>query len=345
MVDFLVVPERTALINVDMQNAFVEGYPLSAPDGLNVLTRINRLAEACRRADVLVVHTRSVFRSDGSNLGVLGEIDPRTKKGILFEGSKAAELHPRLAVATSDIILNKPSFGAFHDTDLDLILRSRGVDTVYITGIATNVCCDTAAREASVRGYRVLFAGDGTATLAMGNASPADLQAATCATLAQVFAQITTVDEMITKIEGAGEAKSIVLSDGLEKAIARAHEGSRRFENGDSAPMKNVFSHSSDAMLMGAWHGFERGWKEIEPRLDWAAGRFAEARNTTFERLAAGESGDLAYEIFLEKADTRLVGADDCHPIALRVTHIYRREYGEWKLIQRHADFLTPRAG
>ena len=254
-------------------------------------------------------------------------------------------MHPQLVVAASDIVLNKPRFGAFHDTDLDLILRSRGVDTVYITGIATNVCCDTTAREASVRGYRVLFASDGTATLPMGGVSPAELQAATCATLAQVFAQITTVDDMIAKVGSAGEARSTALSDGLEKALARTHEGNLRFGNGDPVPMKDLFSHRSDVMIMGAWGSYERGWTDVGSRLEWAAGRFAEERNATSERLAAGESGDLAYEIFLEKADTRLAGAQDFHPMALRVTHIYRREQGEWKIIQRHADFLTPRAG
>jgi ketosteroid isomerase-like protein len=108
--------------------------------------------------------------------------------------------------------------------------------------------------------------------------------------------------------------------------------------------MKDVFSHQSDVMIMGAWGSYERGWTSVGSRLEWAAARFAEERNATSERLAAGESGDLAYEIFLEKADTRLVGAQDFHPMALRVTHIYRREQGQWKLIQRHADFLTPRA-
>jgi len=81
MVDFAVASERTALINVDMQNCFVEGSPMSAPDGRAVLERINRLAAACRGAGILVIHTSSVFRPDGSNLGVLGEISPPVRRG------------------------------------------------------------------------------------------------------------------------------------------------------------------------------------------------------------------------------------------------------------------------
>jgi ureidoacrylate peracid hydrolase len=65
-----------------MQNSFVQGYPSLAPDGLAVLDRINRLAAACRDAGILVIHTSHVLRPDGSNVGVLGEINP----GLLVEG-------------------------------------------------------------------------------------------------------------------------------------------------------------------------------------------------------------------------------------------------------------------
>jgi ureidoacrylate peracid hydrolase len=72
MVNFAVVPERTALVNVDMQNCFVEGSPFSARAGLVVLACINRLAAACRAAGILVIHSAHVLRPDGSNTGVLG---------------------------------------------------------------------------------------------------------------------------------------------------------------------------------------------------------------------------------------------------------------------------------
>jgi ureidoacrylate peracid hydrolase len=184
-----------------MQNCFVEGSPIAAPDGLAVLERINRVAAACRRAGILVIHTSNVFRADGSNLGVLAEFDPIVKTGILNKGSAAAALHQNLVVDIRDILLDKPRFGAFHGTDLELILRSRGIDTLVITGIATNVCCETTAREAAVRDFRVLFLSDGTATFSIGDLSAAALQKATCATLGKVFAQVLTVDEIIAKIE------------------------------------------------------------------------------------------------------------------------------------------------
>jgi nicotinamidase-related amidase len=203
MVDFAVVPERTALVNVDMQNCFVEGSPISAPDGLAVLDRINRFAAVCRTAGILVIHTSHVLRPDGSNMGVLGEMAPPVKGGIINKGAESAALHKGLVVDARDILLDKPRFGAFHGTDLELILRTRGIDTVIISGITTNVCCETTAREAMVRDFHVFFLSDGTATRGMGNASAAEIQKATLTTLGCLFAQVLTVDEMRQKISRA----------------------------------------------------------------------------------------------------------------------------------------------
>ena len=210
MVDFTVVPQRTALINVDMQNCFVHGSPISAPDGLELEGRINRLAAACRKASILVIHTSIVLRPDGSNRGVLDEFSPPVRQGILNKGSESAALHPGLAVEPGDILLDKPRFGAFYGTDLELILRSRGIDTVIISGVATNVCCETTAREAAVRDFHVFFLSDGTATADMGPLSAAELQRATCATLGFLFAQVLTVDQMISKIESAADGDTAV---------------------------------------------------------------------------------------------------------------------------------------
>ncbi|SRR6266851_2335812 len=188
--DFTVVPKHTALINVDLQNGFVRG----TPDGLAVLERINRLSAACRNAGILVINTRHVLRPDGSNMGVLRNI-PKIKDGFLNEGAESAALHNRLVVDPRDLHLEKPRFGAFHATDLELILRARGIDTIIVSGISTNVCCDTTAREANARDFRVFFLSDGTATPAGAN-----LQNATLEILDGLFAQVLTVDEMLERI-------------------------------------------------------------------------------------------------------------------------------------------------
>jgi ureidoacrylate peracid hydrolase len=188
--DFTVVSERTALINVDLQNCFVDG----TPDARAILEHINRLSAVCRDAGILVIHTRHVLRPDGSNMGVLAEI-PKIKAGFLNEGAESAALHKGLVVDPRDLRLEKPRFGAFHATDLELILRTRGIDTVIISGISTNVCCDTTAREANARDFRVLFLSDGTATPA-----GAEFQRATLEILDGLFAQVLTVDEVLQKI-------------------------------------------------------------------------------------------------------------------------------------------------
>jgi ureidoacrylate peracid hydrolase len=204
--DFPVVPKRIALVNVDLQNCFVDG-PLAPANGIAVVEQVNRLATVCRSAGILVVHTSHVFRPDGSNSGVLKEIAPAVfDNKWLDRGQPLAALHPALHVDPRDILLEKPRFGAFYNTDLESVLRGRGVDTIIISGIATNVCCETTAREAMVRDFRVFFLSDGTSGSALPGASAADIQKVTLATLGFVFAQVLTVDEMISKIESAASA-------------------------------------------------------------------------------------------------------------------------------------------
>jgi nicotinamidase-related amidase len=194
--DWNVVPERTALINVDLQNLFVEDLD----DPVPFLARINRLSAACRDAGILVIHTRHVLRPDGTNMGVLGEVD-LIRDGFLNEGAPSAEMHDDVVVDQRDLSLEKPRFGAFYGTDLELTLRTRGVDTVIISGISTVICCDTTAREANARDFRVFFLRDGTAT-----GDGPEFQNLTLDVLDGLFAQVLTVDEMLAKIAGAADA-------------------------------------------------------------------------------------------------------------------------------------------
>lgn len=203
MPDFKLVPHKTALINVDMQRCFVEGSPLAAPEGPALLDRVNRLARACRDAGVQVVHTRGWMKSDGSNVGVMRELVPPFIVDLYTEGHESAELHPALEVEPNDVVLNKTRYGAFHGSELAAALRSRGIDTVIISGIATNICCETTAREAAQHDFRVVFLSDGTATKEMNGVSADDLQRATLASLGMVFAQISTIAEVTDKIRSS----------------------------------------------------------------------------------------------------------------------------------------------
>lgn len=196
-------PKRTALINVDMQNAFVEGTPLSAPDGRRLLDPINRLAAACRAAGITVIHTVHVTREDGSNDGTMGELVPAVGEGWIRKGSESAKLHPEIDCPDGDIILEKPRYGSFTGTDLELILRIRDIDSIIITGICTNVCCETTAREAAMRDFHVWFTSDGTETFPLGNLSVEEIKTATHATLGALFAKLITIDETIEMIQSA----------------------------------------------------------------------------------------------------------------------------------------------
>ena len=209
MIDWSINPKTTALINVDLQNVFVEGYSISSPNGPAVVAQLNRLSAVARKVGILVIHTAQETRADQSNRGIAADIvqsymkSHNMERGGITAGSDAVKLSSRLEVASSDIILIKPRYGAFTGTDLDLILRAKAIDTVIIGGIATNVCCDTTAREANMRDYKVFFLSDGTANRGLANLSAAQVKAATLATLEFAFAQVITVDGIISKIGAA----------------------------------------------------------------------------------------------------------------------------------------------
>ena len=209
MINWTIDPKKTAYINVDLQNVFVEGYSISSPNGPFIVEQANRLAEVCRAAGIRVIHTAQETRADQSNRGIASDIvisylnSHGMERGGITAGSDAVKLSPRLDVQPSDTVLIKPRYGAFTGTDLDLILRSRGIDTVIIGGIATNVCCDTTAREAAMRDYKVFFLSDGTGNRGLGNLTADQVKTATLATLEFAFAQVITVDGIIAKIQAS----------------------------------------------------------------------------------------------------------------------------------------------
>ena len=154
---------------------------------------------------MLIIHTRQVVRADGTNTGVLAEIYPPMRE-VLNRDAPTAAFHPRLVVADGDILLEIPRYGAFHATDLELILRARGIDTLVLTGIASNVGPETTAREAVSRDFRVFFLSDGSVAAGFGGLSADEAQRASLATLGALFAQVLSMDEMIEKIQRATDA-------------------------------------------------------------------------------------------------------------------------------------------
>ncbi len=211
MIDWPIDPARTALINVDLQNIFVEGFDISATDGPDVAQRLNKLSRVCRDQGMMVIHTINELRADGSNRGIASEVvtaylqsTGTNRRGGIDAGTDGAKLHASLEVEPTDVLLTKPRYGSFTGTDLDLILRTNGIEAVIIGGIATNVCCDTTAREANQRDYKVFFLSDGTGNHGMQGLSAEDIKASTLAAIRLAFGQVLTVDETIAKIEEGG---------------------------------------------------------------------------------------------------------------------------------------------
>jgi biuret amidohydrolase len=200
MVTFAIDPRKTAVVAIDLQNCNVEKSPIAAPQGLQVVDKLNLLAAHYRAAGSTIIWTRHAVRPDHSDVGILGKTVPPVTQGVIDDGAPSAALHPEVAVQAGDIILAKPHIGCFQATELETILRARGIDTVLIGGIATNFCCDTTARE-----FKVLFLSDGTATIDLrdtaGATIPADqVQRLTLATLAFGFAEVLSVAEACKKL-------------------------------------------------------------------------------------------------------------------------------------------------
>lgn len=136
----------------------------------------------------------------------------------------------------------------------------------------------------------------------------------------------------------AGSALSQTPS-ALQAFLSKYEEVANRFINGDPVLWKEIASKREDATIMGAWGAYEKGWDQVSARYDWAAARFKPSgAKLEVECLSLGVSGDLAYTVAIERSKALVVGEDKPAPMSLRVTHIFRKEGGEWKLIHRHAD-------
>jgi ketosteroid isomerase-like protein len=127
----------------------------------------------------------------------------------------------------------------------------------------------------------------------------------------------------------------------LDAFMQRFEQATNRFINGDNSEWLALASRRDEATIMGAWGAHERGWAEVGPRYDWAVARFRPSgAKLQVEYLAHGHSGDLAYTVAIERSTALVVGQAEPRPLHLRVTHVFRKENGAWKLLHRHADPL-----
>jgi ureidoacrylate peracid hydrolase len=199
-------PAHTALLVIDMQNDFIAEGGLISKDGRDTSDaralgdRLPAFIDAARAAGVLVVFVRN-FYSTERNFYLSDswlEHSARQRKGgytsipVCSPGSWEADFYGDVRPKEGDPVVTKHRYSAFHNTDLDTVLRTNGIRTVIVSGVVTNVCVETTAREAFVRDYYVVAPRDGSAAYARADHD------ATMGNIERFFGQLSTLEELST---------------------------------------------------------------------------------------------------------------------------------------------------
>jgi nicotinamidase-related amidase len=168
-------PDRTAVVMIDMQRDFLEpgGFGESLGNDLSQLAKVigpcQGLLAGVRSAGMLVIHTREGHRPDlsdappakvqrGAPSMRIG--DPGPMGRILIRGEPGQDIIAELYPLPGEPVIDKPGKGAFYATDLHAILQYRGIETLIVCGVTTEVCVHTTVREANDRGFRCIVPSD-----------------------------------------------------------------------------------------------------------------------------------------------------------------------------------------
>jgi ureidoacrylate peracid hydrolase len=201
-------PRKTALIVVDLQNAFMieEVAVAYVPVAVEIVPNVNRLAAVVRATGGKVFWIKHTIDSGSltSWSEYLGMLTPGTREGQLKNlapGSRGHDIYSTLEIKPVDEVVQKYRFSAFVQgaSDLPQRLRAEGYDTVLITGTVTNVCCESSARDAMMLNFRTIMVSD-------GNAARSDEEhMATLATFYAIFGDVMDTDYLIERLQaGAG---------------------------------------------------------------------------------------------------------------------------------------------
>jgi nicotinamidase-related amidase len=209
-------PADTALLVIDMQRDFCSPRGYAARAGLDVarlagpIGQIRQLLNAARRAGMLVVHTREGHLPDLSDCPAekmqrsrragapIGSAGPMGR--LLVRGEYGHDFIDELQPAAGEVVIDKPGYGAFYQTELAQLLSDRGIRQLIVCGVTTEVCVHSTLREGVDRGYACVTVADATA------ASDPALQASALAMIGVeggIFGRVATTEQMLEALRGA----------------------------------------------------------------------------------------------------------------------------------------------
>ena len=198
---------KSALLIVDMQNGFMRpngSLPrmgLDTSRTLAVIDPIKKLREVYHGARLPVIFLQHIHKADGSDMGLIAKVFPPIRAlGHCFEGTWDAQLIDELAPVHGDLVVKKSRFSGFYKTDLEGILSGLEVETLVVTGIATNICVESTIRDAFYRDYAVVVPREATAAFTEEQENGA------LTNFAFAFAEVMRLDEVIAGLLPRPEA-------------------------------------------------------------------------------------------------------------------------------------------
>jgi nicotinamidase-related amidase len=184
--------EKAALLVIDMQDFFLDpDSPTFACGGLAILPNVKRLIHAFREASLPVIFTRHVHHPDLLDAGIMRW----WWEGMCLEGSPESAIRREIAPLGNEKVIETHRYSAFYNTDLETVLRCLKVEDLVLSGVLTNMCCESTARDAYYRDYRCFFPADGTGTISE------EMHLASLLNLAFGFSWVTSVDTVLEQLE------------------------------------------------------------------------------------------------------------------------------------------------
>jgi nicotinamidase-related amidase len=209
VVAYAIDPQKTALLVFDVLNESVKpGFPGYTP-GLreNLVPRLKRLIEHCRAKGIPVIYVVHCFRRDGSDMGIMIELSRGLRERTRYiKGTESVEIYDEIKPREGDIVIEKHRYSAFYGSDLELILRSMGKDTLIVTGYSINVGCESTVRDATDRDIKVILPSDGVGGRDLpdegwGPISHEEVAKVLLSCLAHRFAMVLTTEELISQLQ------------------------------------------------------------------------------------------------------------------------------------------------